>query len=139
MIRRFNYTNRKRIPRRNIHIVIASEPKRELREVSWDLADSGFPPEAAVYLEASSSGSASVIRGLPIGAAFGRHSLPTERSLDELSGANIFFDLKVVDETGTRGASSAWRTRCVPSTRRFARRCLTEIPAAREPGRSSGR
>jgi hypothetical protein len=101
MIRRFNYTNRKRIPRRRVHIVIASEPKRELREASWDLADLGFPADAAVYLEGSSSGSATVAR-MAVGTV-GRRSLPAERSLEELSSANIFFNLKVVDETDGAG------------------------------------
>jgi hypothetical protein len=103
MIRRFNYTQRRRIPRRAIHLVTATFPRHQLQEVSWQLDKLGFPEDASVYLEATSSGTPAVLR-IPWGTVdSGKPPDVDLRSLEELPGENVFFDFKVVDETEDTG------------------------------------
>jgi hypothetical protein len=103
MIRRFNYTKRKKIPRHRIHLVTSTAPRHQVQSVSWQLGDLGFADEASVYLEATSSGTPAVVR-MPWGTV--REGRPPEahlRSLEDLSGESVFFDFKVVDENQETG------------------------------------
>ena len=103
MIRRFNYTARQRIPRRSIRLVTMASPNHHLKEASWELDGLGFPEEAAVYLEATSSGTPAVLR-IPWGTVgAGKPPDAALRSLQELRGDNVFFTFKVVDETQDSG------------------------------------
>lgn len=103
MIRRFNYTERKRISRRSVHLVTTTSPVHLLKDAAWQLEEFGFPEDAAVYLEGTSSGTPAVVR-IPWGTVSAAE--PPEahlRSLDELPGDNVFFDFKVIDETQDAG------------------------------------
>ena len=62
MIRRFNYTGRKRIVHQSVQLTVSGSPDRELKEIDWDLSEMGFPDESEVYLEATSSGTPAVVR-----------------------------------------------------------------------------
>lgn len=103
MIRRFNYTGRKRIPHGNISLRTQAHPVHCLTDVSWDLSDFKFPSDAAIYVEAMAGGTPGSIR-IPLGTV-GERSLPdeTHRRLDDFAGADVFFNFKVIDERSEAG------------------------------------
>lgn len=103
MIRRFNYTDRKKISRRSIRIKTNELPHPEIAEVTWDLSEYGFPDSASVFVEATTSGAPAILR-FPFGTV-AEPSPPSKskRSLEELPGEACFFDLKVVDSTAQHG------------------------------------
>src|SRR5687767_2738227 len=100
MIRRFNFTGRKKLPIAIFDIALTSTPTRGFN-ASVDLTNFVFPPEARLYFEAYGSGSGIVIR-FPWGTVAAPDP-PERRSLDSLPAGNILFDFKVVDESDDTG------------------------------------
>lgn len=96
MIRRFNYTGRKSLPRDRIRIAVSDGPPRTF-DATWDLDDQSLPADACVYIEAFSSGSPLVER-FRFGTV-GKPQSPADRSLDGIPSDNVIFNFKVVDET----------------------------------------
>jgi hypothetical protein len=96
MIKRLNFTGRRRIPRQCVEIQLRAGPPRTF-DASIDLQGLDLLPHAAVYLEATSAGSP-VVRRFDFGEV-GHIRPPDHRALDELEGENVFFTLKVVDRT----------------------------------------
>jgi hypothetical protein len=96
MIKRLNFTGRRRIPRNRVTIQLHTGQPRTF-DAAIDLEELGFPPHAAVYLEATSAGS-TIVRRFDFGEV--EHIRPPyDRTLDDLEGENVFFTLKVVDRT----------------------------------------
>lgn len=94
MIKRVNFTGRRRVPRDRVEIkVFEGQPRRF--DATINLDGLRFLPNAAVYLEATCAGS-SVIRRFSFGEV-GAIQPPTERELADVNGENVFFTLKVVD------------------------------------------
>lgn len=100
MIRRFNFTNRKKLPQSLFDISVTSGSPREFN-ATFDLGGFLFPPEARLYFEASSSGSGVSVR-FPWGTVAAQE-VPAQRSLELIPGENVRFDFKVVDETEDTG------------------------------------
>lgn len=96
MIKRLNFTGRKRIPRNKINITVHDGQPRTF-DATIDLHDFSFLPNAAVYLEATCAGS-NIVKRFDFGEV--RHIRPPEnRELTDLEGQNVFFTLKVVDRS----------------------------------------
>lgn len=98
MRRRLNYTDRKRIPQ---NLVSIARGKGDPATFAVDWKDLGLPASGSVYVEAYSSGSATVLR-FPWGTV-GTPRPPSAPKLTEIGGENVCFDLKVVDETQSVG------------------------------------
>lgn len=96
MIKRVNFTGRRRIPRHRVRIEVHEGPPRTF-EAAIDLSEFRFPPDAAVFLEALSAGS-TVVRRFSLGTA-GAIQPPEDRNLNDIPGENVFFTLKVVDRS----------------------------------------
>lgn len=94
MIRRCNYTGRKRIPQKQIRIRVDEEAKKF--EASWNLEGTEMPASAEVWVEAFTSGSPSTER-----FAYGTVGTPrpgaSDRSLRMLELEAVGFNFKVVD------------------------------------------
>ncbi len=99
MIKRYNYTGRKKLPQKAIRIQINDDNKFE---VTWQLDDFGMPASGAVYVEAFSSGSLEVSR-----YSYGTVGTPnpdaSSRLLSGVSPEVVAFTFKVVDETDKVG------------------------------------
>jgi hypothetical protein len=96
MIKRVNFTGRRRLTRECVSIVVHAGSPRTF-DAAIDLSGSRMPDTAAVYIEATSAGS-SVVQRFSFGTA-GRISPPVDRQLTDVDGQNVFFHLKVVDQT----------------------------------------
>lgn len=94
MIRRINFTNRKRIPRDRVRVELtAGQPRRLTATLELDgLSLSG---SSAIYLEAMCAGSPAIERFACGDVA--HPSPPRDQPLGEIEGENVFFTLKVVD------------------------------------------
>lgn len=101
MIRRLNYTARRKIPRSRIRVALHGEdPGSRTFDASIDLAGLGFPDEAAVYVEAYYR---HLYMRFPFGR-IGRIQAPEDRRLTEMRGTELVqFRVKVVDESSDRG------------------------------------
>jgi hypothetical protein len=99
MIKRVNFTGRRRIPRAKVDIEVYDGTPRRF-DATINLDGLQLLPEAAVFLEATSRGS-TVIERFTFGEV-GSIRPPKERLLKEVEGENIFFTLKVVDLTDRR-------------------------------------
>ncbi len=100
MIRRFNYTGRRDLPHKKISISLFEKPTRKF-DVTWDFSEENLPGNAAVYVEAYSSGSSGTMRfGF---GTLGNRIPPFDTELREIVGDNVCFDFKVVDETDRVG------------------------------------
>jgi len=100
MIRRFNFTGRKKLPHALFDIRLQAGPPRQFT-ATFDISEYQLPPNARLYFEASSSGSGIVSR-----FSWGTASVPAppeDRSLEELPGQNVNFTFKVVDESESTG------------------------------------
>jgi len=98
MIRRFNFTGRRKLPHSIFEIWLEPGPSRRFM-ANVDLSQYDFPPEARLYFEASSSGSGIVLR-FPWGTVAKPLPPPDpDRSLEDLPGDNATFTFKVVDES----------------------------------------
>jgi hypothetical protein len=96
MIKRVNFTGRRRVPRNRVDIEVYDGHPRTF-DAKIDLSDMSFPPHAAVVLEAMCAGSNDIER-FEFGEVGG--VVPqTDRSLVQLEGENVFFRLKVIDRT----------------------------------------
>jgi len=96
MIKRVNFTGRRRIPRDRIHIEVLDGNPRTFN-ATINLTETELLPHAAVFLEAMCAGSNTVER-----FAFGEVGdlKPIQnQALTEIEGENVFFTLKVVDRT----------------------------------------
>lgn len=98
MIRRYNYTGRKRLPRSAVRITIVGDKFR----ASWDLARQKLPASATVYVEAFSSGSPEVLR-FGYGTVGDPDPEVSDRVLAGLAPEATLFNFKVVDETKHMG------------------------------------
>jgi hypothetical protein len=99
MIRRFNYTGRRKLAPGLFRIVLHEGPPRRF-EISWDAETLGLPARDAgsrVYVEAAAVGNPAVQR-----FACGTVGAPEPPSgpgdLSELGDAEPFFEVKIVDE-----------------------------------------
>ncbi len=102
-IKRVNFTGRRRITRDCVDIAVHDGQPRTF-DATIKLEGLSFLSHyshAAVYLEATCAGS-SVIKRFEFGEV-GKLQLPTNRTLTDLEGENVFFTLKVVDRTEQYG------------------------------------
>ena len=100
MIKRVNFTGRKRIAKNRVQLEVDGGPPRRFT-ARFDLTDTKFPAEAAVVLEAMSAGS-NVVERIECGS-FGTLQPTLSRTLRDVEGENIFFNLKVIDRTERTG------------------------------------
>jgi len=96
MIKRVNFTGRRRIARDRADIEVFDGQPRSF-QAALKLDDMGFPPAAAVVLEAMCAGSNTIER-FEFGEV-GEIRPPADRKLKELNSENVFFTLKVIDRT----------------------------------------
>ena len=96
MIKRVNFTGRRRIARDRVTIAVRNGPPRTFDAVI-DLDGLVFPPGAAIRLEAMCAGS-SVIEPFDCGTVDAVRAM-TDRALTKIEGENVFFALKVIDRT----------------------------------------
>lgn len=94
MIKRLNFTGRKRIPRDRIQIEVFDGSPRTF-SAAISLHDMSLPDDAAVYLEATCAGS-TVVQRFDFGRV-GKIAAKSTPKLTEVQGENVFFTLKVVD------------------------------------------
>lgn len=101
MIRKFNYTGRQRIPRRNVEFTLRATEGGPLEfDAALRLDDLNLPERAAVYVEAYHTASCMRFHFGQIG----RIQLPDDRRLVDIPSREVVhFRLKVVDETSARG------------------------------------
>jgi hypothetical protein len=111
MIRKFNYTGRKRIPRSRITITLVPVQRRPCYfDASIDLSELNLPQHAGVFVEAYRR---SFFKRFPFGTV-GRSQPPENRHLDDQDArALIMFRVKVVDEAA-RGRILAVADRIIP-------------------------
>ncbi len=100
MIKRVNFTGRKRIPRSRVDIEVHDGQPRRF-DATVDLAEFSFTPDAAVVLEATCAGS-TVVQRYEFGSV-GHIQAPENRLLRDIEGENVFFTLKVIDRTERAG------------------------------------
>jgi hypothetical protein len=95
MIRRLNYTGRKRISRSRVTVRLLPAPGGGWRfDAEFDLADAGFPPGSSVYIEAYNATSYMRFAFGTVGARV----LPPDLALREITPSPLpKFRLKVVD------------------------------------------
>jgi hypothetical protein len=96
MIKRLNFTGRRRIPRKRVDIAVHDGQPRTF-DAAIHLEGFDFPRHAAVYLEATCAGSA-LVKRFDFGEVDDIQP-PQDRTLADLEGQNVFFTLKVVDRT----------------------------------------
>lgn len=96
MIKRVNFTGRKRVARQHVKIELLDGAPRSFN-AQVDLNGTQFPPGAAVFLEATCAGSNRVLR-FPAGAT-GDDMLAAHGELTGLESNRIIFSLKIVDQT----------------------------------------
>jgi len=101
MIRKFNYTGRKRIRRSGVHIDLQrGDDGRRFFNIRLQLEDLELPDTAQVYVEAYHR---SGYRRFDYGTV-GRLRIPADRTLGSIStSVTPLFRIKVVDQTGTHG------------------------------------
>lgn len=128
MIKRVNFTGRRRIPRNNVHIDVFDGTPRTFSS-RIELEDTGLPDHAAVFLEAMCAGSY-VIERFNCGIV-GDLKPPRHVALNEIDGENVFFTLKVVDQTelGPAGIRSA-----PPAGSRSTCSCAIQRSTVARPG-----
>jgi hypothetical protein len=94
VIKRVNFTGRRRIPRERVRLRIEAGPP-PIVSGAIDLAQFDFPAHAAVVLEAMCAGSPLVER-IECGEV-GRLRPPASHRLERVGGRRVYFTLKVVD------------------------------------------
>lgn len=100
MIKRVNFTGRRRIPRDRVDIEVFDGNPRSFN-ATIDLSGFSLFPGAAVVLEATCAGSNTIER-----FEFGEVDdirPPADRKLRQLENENVFFSLKVIDRTERLG------------------------------------
>lgn len=96
MIQRINSLGRRRIPQNCVSIEVFDGSPRTF-DADFDLTQLAFPPEAFVVIEATAAGSSTVQR-FECGQV-GNIIVPRKALLDQLTGQNVFFLLKVIDRS----------------------------------------
>lgn len=96
MIKRVNFTGRRRIPRDRVQIEVLDGQPRTFN-ATIDLDGASLLPHAAVILEAMCAGS-TVVERFDCGEV-GNLQPICNCALNEIEGENVFFTLKVVDRT----------------------------------------
>src|SRR5688500_6535444 len=100
MIRKFNYTGRRKIPAEAIKIQILKNADQKYFIVNADLQKFKFPSDSKIYVEAYFN--LNTLR-FDYGTIGEPHS-PSNTSLEDLpTDDNILFRLKVVDESDSKG------------------------------------
>ena len=100
MIRRFNYTERKKIVKSRVDISLHKDREGRYFRSKVDLEGLKFPPEAKVYIEAYFKG---VYQRFECGVVSNPRE-PADTRLTELPETElIYFDVSVVDESGKLG------------------------------------
>ena len=100
MIKRVNFTGRKKIAHSHLRIEVidapaAGEPRRFEAEV--ELASLGLMPTACVVVEALCAGDSNVLR-FDFGTV-AHVAPPADRVLAGLTGEHVYFNLKVIDRS----------------------------------------
>ena len=96
MIKRVNFTGRRRVPRDCVQIEVFDGSPRTFNAMI-NLEAVSLPPQAAVFLEAMCAG-ANVVERIACGEV-GELKPIIGRALREIEGENVFFTLKIVDRT----------------------------------------
>ena len=101
MIRRFNYTNRKRIPRENVHVILKEQDQKPPSfDATIDLSDLKLPETARVFVEA-------YYRDSYMRFDFGtvaQVNCEDDRSLNDIDNREtIYFRVKAVDPSSEHG------------------------------------
>ncbi|MFZ1528225.1 MAG: hypothetical protein WAT19_05725 [Ferruginibacter sp.] len=100
MIRRFNYTNRIKIPRNRADISLFKDREGKYFRAKINLAGLELPQDAKIYIEAN-------YKGMYQRFAFGtvaHFKEPENTRLNELPETELaYFDIAIVDETGKVG------------------------------------
>lgn len=100
MIRRFNYTGRVKIPRSSADISLFKDREGKYFRAKISFEGLSFPPDAKVYIEANYKG---VYQRFAYGTV-AHQTEPESTRLSELPDTELaYFDISVVDETGTTG------------------------------------
>ena len=101
MIRKFNYTGRKKIKRTDVRIdILRNGDDQRFFNISLQLADMELPANANVYVEAYHR---TAYQRFDLKAA-GEVRIPEDRRLSNFSDATIpLFRVKVVDRSGSHG------------------------------------
>lgn len=100
MIRRLNYTGRKKISRSRVTIRVSSLNDTQRFSADYDLTGLRFPQDARVFIEAYNSGS---YMRFAFGTVGARHD-PVDTNLTEITPRPLArFRLKVVDQTNRYG------------------------------------
>jgi hypothetical protein len=120
MIRKFNYTGRKKIRRSDVRIdLLRDDNGKRYFNISLHLDDLALPSDAHVYVEAYHR---SGYQRYDFGTA-GDRKIPTNRKLDNFSeSAMPLFRVKVVDRTTSQGRILASMDKVRPEN-------LDELPA----------
>lgn len=100
MIRRFNYTNRIKIPRNRADISLFKDREGKYFRAKINMEGLDLPPDAKIYIEAN-------FKGVYQRFAFGtvaHFKEPENTRLNELPETELaYFDIAIVDETGKVG------------------------------------
>lgn len=100
MIRRFNYTNRIKIPRKSVDISLFKDREGKYFRAEVNFENLNLPQEAKVYIEANYKG---VYQRFSFGTV-GDFKQPESTQLNELPETELaYFDIAIVDETGKVG------------------------------------
>jgi hypothetical protein len=100
MIRRFNYTSRRRLPLERIAVELRPGPDAASFDARIDLGDLDLPSEAKVFVEAYYKASYQRFDFGKVAAV----SAPASRLLNEIDrGTTVLFRVKVVDATDSLG------------------------------------
>ncbi len=109
MIRKINFTGRKRIKRSNVRVDVLRDPRAaRVFNILMDLSDMGLDPQARVYVEAYHR---TGYQRYDFGSV-GQRKIPEDRRLSRFSDATVpLFRVKVVDRRSAHGRSSHRSTR----------------------------
>jgi len=115
VLRKLNFTGRKRIPRSRLSIEIYESDGDRRFEADLRLEGLGLPPKAVVFVEAYHR---SFYKRFKYGVVE-KINPPEDRSLGELPVARPLFRVKVVKRTGGLGRIVASADRIIPRLREF--------------------
>ena len=96
MIKRINSLGRKRIARDSVAIAVHDGQPRRF-SATIELPDNGWPQDAVVVMEAMCAGSP-IVKRFNCGT-IGNLASPRDVALEGITGQNVFFALKVIDQT----------------------------------------
>jgi hypothetical protein len=115
MIKRVNFTGRRRIPRDRVQIEVFDGTPRSF-SATINLTEISLPAGASVVLEATSAGS-SIVERFEFGEVEDIRP-PVDRKLRELESEHVFFTLKVIDRSKQTRPSAGYGRAHPPGTRR---------------------